>query len=89
MLVSTHEVGEDGTTRIETRTVPDDLQRNVDLPPTRAGGKPKAEENMTEEERKRAKAYEQNESDDEAEAAAREVRSQPKSVDRPQEQDSE
>ena len=78
------EVDENGNTRIETRTVPDDLQRNVDLPPTKAGGKPKAEENMTDEDRKRAKAYEENESDDEADDAARALRFQPKSVDGPQ-----
>ena len=70
---------------IETRTVPDDLQRNVDFPPTRAGGKPKAEESMTDEEHKRAKAYESNQSDEEAEDEAQKVRAQGKSLDWPQE----
>jgi hypothetical protein len=43
---------------MESREVPKDLERNVDLPPTKAGGQPKAEENMTEEEKKRAEMAE-------------------------------
>ncbi len=50
------EVGEDGATRIETRTVPDDINRNVDLPPTRAGGKAKDEAHMSDEEKRRVQA---------------------------------
>lgn len=34
------EVHEFGTTVMRTRTIPDDLERNVDLPPTETGGGP-------------------------------------------------
>lgn len=40
-------------TKIEVRQVPDDLQREADLPLTEAGGRPKDEAHMTEEEKKR------------------------------------
>ena len=45
---------------MESREVPDDLERNVDLPPTAAGRSPKAEENMTDEEKKRLAEFEEN-----------------------------
>lgn len=54
-------VDADGHTVMETHTVPDDLERNVELPPTEAGGQPKAKEKMTEEERARAEAAERGE----------------------------
>lgn len=46
-------VDENGrVTKLEVRHVPDDLQREADLPPTEAGGRPKDEEHMTEKEKK-------------------------------------
>ena len=52
-------VDADGHIVIEARQVPDDLERNVDLPPTRAGGVPKDEAHMTDEEKEQAKVAEE------------------------------
>jgi hypothetical protein len=68
-------VDEDGHVVIESRTVPNDLQRNVDLPPTPAGGVAKDEEHMTDEEKEQARV---------AEAGGDATEVQGKSVDRPQ-----
>lgn len=54
-------VDADGHTVIETKIVPDDLERNVELPPTEGGGQPKDEAHMTDEEKARAKAAERGE----------------------------
>lgn len=55
----------------QARMVPQDLERNVDLPPTEAGGKPKAEENLSDEEKERVAKYEKSGVDpDSAEGAA-------------------
>lgn len=54
-------VDEFGKTVLETKIVPNDLERNVELPPTRAGGKAKDEAHMTDEEKEHAAAYERGE----------------------------
>lgn len=67
-------VDADGHVIIEARQVPQDLERNVDLPPTEAGGVAKDEAHMSEEEKKKAKLAEEGKSPEEVEA---------KSVDQP------
>lgn len=49
-------VDADGHLMIEARTVPDDFERNVDLPKTRAGGSPRNEAHMTDWEKEDVKA---------------------------------
>ncbi len=44
---------------IQARQVPDDLERNVDLPATAGGGQPKDEAHMTDEEKERARVAEE------------------------------
>jgi hypothetical protein len=61
-------VDADGHVIIEARTVPDDLERNVDLPPTEAGGVAKDESHMTDEEKKKAKLAEEGKSSEEVQA---------------------
>lgn len=71
-------VDEDGNdTKIEVRQVLDNIERNVDLPATEAGGRPKDEDHMSEKERKlRVSNRRENREDEGANS---------KSIDRPQE----
>jgi polyhydroxyalkanoate synthesis regulator phasin len=66
-------------TKIEARRVPDDLQREADLPPTETGGRPKDETHMSESEKKRRLIQEEAQ----AEAKAMDAPPQSKMVSRP------